>query len=88
MARWQGDSFAVLLPQMQGDIFQIKPRILETLNQPYEIDGEQVRITSHVGIALYPQDGSTETNLVETARVNLENEIKLYQKTTGKSCSV
>ena len=73
-----------LIASDAGDIFQIKPRILETLNQPYEINGEQINIICHVGISLYPHDGSTETNLVAAAETNLKNEIKLYQKQQEK----
>lgn len=69
VARLGGDEFAVLLT---GDpdasaAASVGSRICERLREPFDIEGEPVRIGASVGVALFPQHGSEVTALIRAA---------------------
>ncbi|MFJ7371254.1 PAS domain S-box protein [Lysinibacillus sp. NPDC098008] len=69
LSRQGGDEFTILLPEIQDekDAISIAKRILDSLQQPWEI-GEQVfYTTSSIGISLYPKDGVTKHELMKHA---------------------
>jgi diguanylate cyclase (GGDEF)-like protein len=59
VARWGGDEFAILLPRISTleDASKIAQRILDVLNQPFEVSGQNLQLSAQLGMALYPQDG-------------------------------
>ncbi|MGK7873989.1 MAG: EAL domain-containing protein [Xenococcaceae cyanobacterium] len=69
LARWGGDEFTVLLPQIHcvEDAAKIGKRILDALKQPFELEEYQLHINSSIGIALYPQDGEEGETLLKNA---------------------
>jgi diguanylate cyclase (GGDEF)-like protein len=73
VARWGGDEFAILLPRISNleDVSKIGQRILEILQQPFEVSGQKLQLRSQMGIALYPQDGQDADALVQHATENL-----------------
>lgn len=82
IARQGGDEFTLFLQ----DVFSpqnatlVAERLLETLNQPFSIDGHDLKITPSIGIALYPTHGTNVTKLMKNA------DRAMYQaKTTGKN---
>jgi diguanylate cyclase (GGDEF)-like protein/PAS domain S-box-containing protein len=68
-ARWGGDEFTALLPQVSdgGDAAKIAQRILEALKLPFYLEGHELYISSSIGISLYPQDGSDAETLLRNA---------------------
>ena len=69
VSRFPGDEFAVLLTDLEkkeGATWAVK-RILEIINQPVEIQGNTVYLTSHVGVSLYPTDADTVEGLLNKA---------------------
>jgi diguanylate cyclase (GGDEF)-like protein len=82
VARWQKDEFALLFPQIKGagDIFKVKQRIVDNLNQPFAVSGQSINLSSDIGIAVYPQDGPTLQALVEAADANLQAEKQKSQQ--------
>jgi diguanylate cyclase (GGDEF)-like protein/PAS domain S-box-containing protein len=69
VSRFAGDEFAVLftdLPEKEQVTWAVK-RILDIINQPVEIDGNTVYLTSHVGVSLYPTDADTVEGLLNNA---------------------
>lgn len=69
VARLGGDEFAILLEavsdgKMAGSVAQ---KILDTLEQPFDLGAKQVYLTGSVGISLYPQDGDTAEELLRNA---------------------
>ncbi len=69
VSRFAGDEFAVLftdLPEKEQVTWAVK-RILDVINQPVEIDGNTVYLTSHVGVSLYPTDADTVEGLLNNA---------------------
>ena len=71
IARWGGDRFVLLLPQMHNadDSIKLAQRVLNTLNEPFKIYSEQIEIeiNGSIGIANYPQDGTDEDTLLKNA---------------------
>ncbi|OKH21691.1 diguanylate cyclase [Hydrococcus rivularis NIES-593] len=69
LARWGGDEFTILLPQIRSaeDTIKLAQRILNELKLPFEISENQIYIKSSIGIALYPQDGQDAETLVKHA---------------------
>ena len=59
VGRLGGDEFQVLLPDMddRGTLGELANRIVQSLSQPYQINGRRAIIGASVGIAIAPYDG-------------------------------
>ena len=69
VARIGGDEFVVLLDSVQepDDAGIVSDKIRYVLNQPLRLDGHSLSILPSIGIALYPEHGSEETQLFKHA---------------------
>jgi len=69
IARMGGDEFTVLLANLKtpDDAAKIAQKILDVVAQPVRIDGNELFITTSVGIALFPTDGDTAELLLKNA---------------------
>ena len=69
VARLAGDEFTLLLPGLNyaEDVSAISRKLLDALRRPFVIGGQEVRVTSSGGIALYPEDGDSEEALLRSA---------------------
>ncbi len=69
VARLAGDEFAMLLPHLASadDVLRVAERVLEALDEPAFLEGQRVRNTGSVGVAVYPQDGATALELMTAA---------------------
>lgn len=69
VARWAGDEFTLIIPEINlaQDVAHIAQRILEVLKPPFDLDGNQLHISSSIGIALYPDDGECAETLMKNA---------------------
>ena len=69
LSRLGGDEFTVLLTHLASaqSAAKVTQRILESLNEPYHIDGRQVVVTASIGIALLGQDGDDVDTLLRNA---------------------
>jgi diguanylate cyclase (GGDEF)-like protein/PAS domain S-box-containing protein len=73
VARLGGDEFAVVLPQLEAhhdseaDAAQAAARIIEALAQPFHLQGQQLFVSASIGIASYPQDGTSAEQLLKSA---------------------
>ncbi|MBE7439955.1 MAG: EAL domain-containing protein [Spirochaetales bacterium] len=80
--RWSGDRFALLIPEAgekeQAD--QVASLIFEAMRRPFDIDEQQHRLTSTLGIAIYPDDGLTADHLIRMAEQAL-----LYAKASQRN---
>lgn len=67
--RQSGDEFLLLLDNTQGQesIAQLTDALLDRLRTPFEIDGIDLSISCSVGVAIYPQDGTTYDELIKNA---------------------
>ena len=68
-ARWGGDEFTLLLPQIScsEQAAKIAQRILDTLQEPFNLECHELYITSSIGIALCPCDGEDVQTLLRNA---------------------
>ncbi|MDC8759508.1 putative bifunctional diguanylate cyclase/phosphodiesterase [Janthinobacterium fluminis] len=82
LARQGGDEFTIVLPELRDrqDAKAIADKFLESLHQPFDLDGHEVHISASIGIAIYPGDGETIDELLRHA------DIAMYQvKALGKN---
>jgi diguanylate cyclase (GGDEF)-like protein len=70
-ARFGGDEFAIILPEISGfhHLEQISQRILHELSLPMELSGQQSHITCSIGISLFPDDGDNDETLTRKADI-------------------
>ncbi len=73
VARIGGDEYAMILPGMiRKDNAGILAReLVESFKEPFMIAGAEIRITPSIGIALLPEDGDTEEELLKNADIAL-----------------
>ena len=69
LARWGGDEFLILLPELEGleRAEAVAERVLKTMDQPIEIDARELTISASIGIAVYPDDGRVADVLLSDA---------------------
>lgn len=69
IARWGGDEFTLILPNLTSpeDAAKVAQRLASVLKPSFLIEGQELYITSSIGIALYPQDGRDMTTLLQHA---------------------
>lgn len=69
VARIGGDEFAVVLSDVEqdSDVQAICEQLLTVVTEPYDLKGEQNRVTTSIGIALYPDDGGDVQRLLKHA---------------------
>ncbi len=70
LGRLAGDEFVLVLEHLRHpqQAAHVATAILETLNQPFTLDGgQQVYVRASIGISMYPDDGQDESELVRNA---------------------
>jgi len=73
IARWGGDEFTLLLPQIGCKKYatNIAQRIIDALKPVFNLNGYELRISLSIGIAVYPSDGEDAETLLKNADVAL-----------------
>ncbi|MBD0341928.1 MAG: diguanylate cyclase, partial [Microcoleus sp. Co-bin12] len=69
VARWGGDEFTLLLPDINclEDAVKTAQRILNNLKPAFKLEEQAFHISSSIGIAVYPDDGEDAETLVKNA---------------------
>jgi diguanylate cyclase (GGDEF)-like protein/PAS domain S-box-containing protein len=69
LARIGGDEFLVVLTDTKDSTFSslTAESIIEVLSLPYLIEGQELKSTPSIGISLYPNDGTTTSELISNA---------------------
>jgi diguanylate cyclase (GGDEF)-like protein len=69
IARLGGDEFAVLVPMVRGraEVEEIAQRLERSFDESWSHEGIVLRSTASIGIALYPEDGTTRDRLLSAA---------------------
>lgn len=69
VARIGGDEFTVLLEKINStnDTVMVAQKIIDVITEPFNIDGQQLRVGSSIGIAVYPEAGTDAKTLLKHA---------------------
>ncbi|MBU1690266.1 MAG: EAL domain-containing protein [Gammaproteobacteria bacterium] len=69
IGRLSSDEFTIVLSDVgnRQNAEQVAKKILDAMNQPFEMEGQEVFITPSIGIALYPQDANSHEDLIRNA---------------------
>ncbi|MDG9671741.1 EAL domain-containing protein [Hahella sp. CR1] len=89
IARLGGDEFAILLNRVNGaeDCELVGRNLLEAITKPVELPGQQLVITTSIGVTVSPRDGVEYSVLLKNADMAMyrakkagRNNIQMYQK--------
>lgn len=70
LARLGGDEFVVLTGSAQPeDASHLAMKLLAALRDPFDLGGEQIRITGSIGIAVFPDHGTDRNVLMRAADI-------------------
>lgn len=69
LARWGGDEFVALLPDItsQDDLIIILDRIIKAIRSPFLCNDVTVRTSTSIGVAIYPKHGTDIDSLLKKA---------------------
>jgi diguanylate cyclase (GGDEF)-like protein/PAS domain S-box-containing protein len=69
ISRIGGDEFSILLPEVVSmeAVAGVARKILDSLAQPFRIEGHDLFVTASVGISCYPSDGDDAETLLKCA---------------------
>lgn len=93
VARWGGDEFTILLPQInsQEEVKQVAQKILKTLTAAFEIKGHELYISASIGIAMFNDNSPDAETLIQHADAALyhakdagRNNYQLYNPSLSK----
>ncbi len=71
VARLSGDEFAVLLGNLASaeDVAPIARKILDRICAPFATEGRELIVTTSIGVALFPNDGTEPSVLLKNADI-------------------
>jgi diguanylate cyclase (GGDEF)-like protein len=71
LARLGGDEFTIVLGGIHepADAARAARRILESLDQPFDLDGQTVVVGTSIGVAIFPDDGDDPESVLKNADV-------------------
>ncbi len=69
VSRRGGDEFVIVLPDIRDaqDAVHVAEKILDSVSQPYALEGYELNITTSIGISTFPQDGQDMRSLIKNA---------------------
>jgi diguanylate cyclase (GGDEF)-like protein len=69
VSRLGGDEFTIMLCDIDHfqDVAKVSRRILEAVSLPYALEGQEVFVSTSIGISLYPYDACTASDLIRNA---------------------
>jgi len=73
LARLGGDEFAVLIPSVRShvDVKEVAVRLERCFDDPFAVEGYLLRGTASIGIATYPEDGTTKDSMLTAADADM-----------------
>jgi diguanylate cyclase (GGDEF)-like protein/PAS domain S-box-containing protein len=79
VGRWGGDEFVILLTTLNAsqDALRVANKIRDAILVPMMLNGESVTISASIGVALFPQDANSKTEMLERA------DAAMYQAKSG-----
>lgn len=69
IGRIGGDEFLIVMEDIDspGDVTTVAEKIISTLRQPIELNGQELSVSASLGISIYPDDGKTTQLLMSNA---------------------
>lgn len=69
LSRLGGDHFALFLPEIRKgeEVVRLVDSIVESFQIPWIIEGQEIKLNSQIGIALYPENGEDNEMLLMSA---------------------
>lgn len=69
VARLGGDEFTVILEEPRGlaDVNLVVRKLMNAFIEPFELEGQELRVTPSLGISIYPDDGEDFSTLIKNA---------------------
>jgi diguanylate cyclase (GGDEF)-like protein/PAS domain S-box-containing protein len=70
LARFGGDEFVILLPDLADDPLALMPlldKVRQAVTEPVLVGGQAVQVSCSMGVALYPRDGGDAATLMMNA---------------------
>ena len=82
VARLGGDEFTVLLPQLKHatDASFVAQRIIKSMEKPFFVNDHYFKITTSIGITIYPDNGRKSDELIKYADIAM-----YHAKSQGKN---
>ena len=73
VSRMGGDEFLIILKDsdINASIQKIADRMLLAISRPVSIMGQDIEVTSSIGVSIYPEDGKTPETLIRNADLAL-----------------
>lgn len=93
VARLGGDEFTMLVPECDSveEVEKLAQRIVTQFDLPFQIQHNELVLTTSVGISIYPQHGSTANELLKCADAAMyqakesgRNKYSLYTRSVGQ----
>ncbi len=83
VARLGGDEFVMILSEIQDEqeCENMLLRIMDSIREPYTLEGTRIEISSSVGVTLYPDDGVNADALLRHA-----DQAMYLAKDSGRNC--
>lgn len=82
VARLGGDEFIVLLPHVESEAEAqvVGKKMVDTIKEPFVVEGNELFLTGSIGISMYPEDGATANMLIKNSDTAM-----YYTKEQGKN---
>lgn len=89
LGRWGGDEFAILIqrPLDEGEILSYVESVKNSFAQMFTLEDSDYKMSASFGIALFPQDGDTSSDLIKCAETAMykakeygKNMVQFYSK--------
>ena len=83
LARFGGDEFVMIMSNLseRSDVIQVVEKIIAGFVAPFDLPGALVKITTSVGISIFPEDGKDPSELLKNA------DLAMYRaKAEGRNC--
>jgi diguanylate cyclase (GGDEF)-like protein/PAS domain S-box-containing protein len=69
LARWGGDEFVMIIPDLkeEEDVIPIIRNIMQSLASTFQVQSKKIKVTNSIGISFFPKDGELPNNLLKNA---------------------
>ena len=86
IARLGGDEFVILVTDLAKDhkknvgyLTSLCDKVIDVVNQPFEIEGKEISVTCSIGVTVFPKDASNSEDLLRNA-----DSAMYYAKSNGR----